>query len=158
MADKDTKDTAAKDSTSSATTTGGLRTDTYGKNAPESKADKTEQRTENRADVRAATEMDTAVVTGPQADPRLNQFADLEPGDSKVVATGGELPADEVPGVPVKDEDRDLARERREAGSPEPPVPAKGTDLHATSGGYQVTPAGVSPEELEEHRIEHTRQ
>jgi hypothetical protein len=29
---------------------------------------------------------------------------------------------------------------------------AADTDLHATSGGYQVTPAGVSPEELQDRQ------
>lgn len=99
------------------TTTGGLRTDTYGKAA------------------------------------KLDPAADLKVGESKKVASGGEdlNKADVLP-VPPSDKVRDEAQVRAEAGIPEPPKPALYTDLHVTSGGYQVTPAGVSPEELEDRK------
>jgi hypothetical protein len=103
-----------------ATSSGGLRTDNYGK--------------------------DTAAKTAaadPTQDPKLNDFADLAPGESKVVDSGPSTSS--ASGEQVADK----AQERHEAGIPSRPIPAAGTDLHATSGGYQVTPAGVSPEELQ---------
>ena len=89
------------------------------------------------------------------ADPRAVELGD---GDSKMVAAGGTGSDTAVPGVPVADKDRDAADERRLAGIPEPPKPALYTDLHLTTGGYQVTPAGVSPQEMEDARVKATRQ
>lgn len=117
-----------------AASSGGLRTDTYGKTP---------------AKEPAAT---SAAVDGdPMNDPELNDFADLEPGDSKVVDSGPSTGM-QPPASPNGEQVADKAQERHEAGIPSRPIPAADTDLHATSGGYQVTPAGVSPEQLQDRQ------
>lgn len=133
-------DDKATDSTAKPASTGGLRTDTYGKATAKD----------------AAPKSDTAASDGagpddPMKDPALNDFADLKPGESKVVDSGPSTGRD-VPGVPGADVPGDVDQARHEAGIPSRPIPAADTDLHATSGGYQVTPAGVSPEELQDRQ------
>jgi hypothetical protein len=66
MADDKTTDTKSTDTAAKPASTGGLKTDTYGKAAPKG---------------------DTA-AGDPMNDPELNDFADLEPGESKVVDSG----------------------------------------------------------------------
>jgi hypothetical protein len=132
-------DSKANESTDAkATSSGGLRSDTYGKPAAKDSA---------AGDVTAA-----GTSTGdPMNDPELNDFADLEPGDSKVVDSGPSTGMN-PPASPNGEQVADKAQERHEAGIPSRPIPAADTDLHATSGGYQVTPAGVSPEELQDRQ------
>jgi hypothetical protein len=129
MADDKTTDTKSTDTAAKPASTGGLKTDTYGKAAPKG---------------------DTA-VGDPMNDPELNDFADLEPGESKVVDSGPSTGM-QPPASPNGEQVADKAQERHEAGIPARPIPAADTDLHATSGGYQVTPAGVSPEELQDRQ------
>lgn len=129
MADSKANDgTEAKPATS-----GGLRTDTYGKGG------------DAKADAAGASAND------PTKDTELNDFADLQPGESKVVDSGPSTGMN-PPASPNGEQVADKAQERHEAGIPSRPIPAADTDLHATSGGYQVTPAGVSPEELQDRQ------
>lgn len=132
MADSKATDTGD----AKATSTGGLRTDNYGKG--DAKA----------ADNKTAGD---AVADDPMKDPELNDFADLKPGESKVVDSGPSTGMN-PPASPNGEQVADKAQERHEAGIPSRPIPAADTDLHATSGGYQVTPAGVSPEDLQDQQ------
>lgn len=51
-------------------------------------------------------------------------------------------------GVPVPTDAAKGMEERARLGIPEPPKPAGGTVLHDTTGGYQITPEGMTPEDV----------
>jgi hypothetical protein len=137
-------DSKATDGTDEkATSSGGLRTDNYGKATAKEPAAK--------SGAAADTASGTGVEGDPMKDPALNDFADLEPGESKVVDSGPSTGMN-PPASPNGEQVADKAQERHEAGIPSRPIPAADTDLHATSGGYQVTPAGVSPQDLQDRQ------
>lgn len=81
----------------------------------------------------------------PETDPKLTGLAPQNvklnvtesPEQKKLLESSSE-------GAELSAEDK----KTNEAHMPPVPKPADGTDLYATPGGYQVTPEGVSPEQV----------
>lgn len=106
----------------------------------------------------------TAAPTTPKGTPVAEKDPTKQPGapeapgvapDETVVATGPKAPA-VTDGEKIHSTGQDPdGGQKPEAvaqavaeGVPPVPVPAASTVLYATPGGYQVTPAGVDPEQV----------
>ena len=131
----------SKDSTSTSTTKDTAVKDTAVKDTAPNK-DTTAGKSTVSKD--AAVEAESE-VTYSKSDPRSH--LDLEPGESRLVASGAPVP--DGPGRATFDEQL----ERREAGIPEPPVPGPGSDLYLTAAGYTTVPAGMTPDETAERAV-----
>jgi hypothetical protein len=100
-----------------------------------------------QADPRDPTAAAAAAVAGVEeaqrqaveSDPHVHE---AYPGKSGIEALGA--------GVAMTGRAQEGMLERLALGVPEPPKvgPVHNTDLHLTPGGYQVTPAGVAPEDV----------